>query len=76
MAKTTRGRKTAHDFAAPPICVTSWGGIFVEGGVLFASFWSGPTPYTIAMGPANAVEIINDARAALDRGAIEQLLGV
>lgn len=58
-----------------PMLVTAWEDFVVVGGILFASFQSGPTRYTVAMGPAMAFKAIAKARKAMRCGVVERLLG-
>lgn len=74
MSKIRNG--LAAECEPAPILVSAWGDIFVDGGVLFVPFRSGFQPYTIAMGPAMALDGIARSRKALRRGCIEKLIGL
>jgi hypothetical protein len=75
LSKHHNGREADYE-RAPPILVTQWGDFIVEGGVLFVPFRSGLQPFTLAAGPSMVLKGIDRARKALQRGCIEQLIGV
>lgn len=73
MWKRYRGSEAAAE-SAPPILVTDWCKMEVEGGVLFVPFWSGPQRFVLSMGPKVAFDGIDRARKALQRGVVVKML--
>jgi len=53
-----------------PVHVTRWKEIWVEDGVLYATFLSGPDEHLLSMGPAKCLEAIELARRALMAGMV------
>lgn len=64
-----------REIIAPPVHVTSWEHIWIDGGALYAAFWSGPTAHVVCMGPAKAFDAIARLRAALSEACVVPLKG-
>lgn len=53
---------------AAPIHITEWREIWIEDGIVYAAFRSGPDEHLLAMGPPKVMEGIELARRALMGG--------
>lgn len=63
----------APPIIAPPVHVTRWEKIWIEGGALYAAFWSGPIAHVVCMGPPKAFEAVARLRTALSEACVVPL---